>query len=190
MTYAVIKVSGKSYIVPPRTLQLSRERTEVSMLSRKLMLLLTGHPGVGKTTALMKAVESLRTRRGLKIGGMITREVREGGKRIGFQIIDVGTGKVGWLARIDVSDGPRVGKYGVNLKDLEGVGVKALLEAMEKADLVVCDEIGPMELKSAAFRQVVSKLVNCDKPVLGTVHYRLAGNLPKEVSSHENLLGN
>ena len=91
-----------------------------------MIILLTGPPGIGKTTAIMKAVEALKARKGLKIGGMITREVREGGKRVGFQIIDLVSNRTGWLAHINQPEGPKISKYRVNLRDLEEIGVKAL----------------------------------------------------------------
>ena len=43
---------------------------------RKRVLLLTGNPGVGKTTVLMKTVNLLKER-GFSVGGMLS---REGGK--------------------------------------------------------------------------------------------------------------
>ena len=63
----------------------------------KRIFLLTGSPGVGKTTLLLKVVEALRAK-GYSVGGMISREVRSCGTRIGFEILDLNTGKSGWLA--------------------------------------------------------------------------------------------
>lgn len=47
------------------------------------VLLLTGAPGVGKTTVLTKTVDALKAN-GISVGGMICREVREEGGRVGF----------------------------------------------------------------------------------------------------------
>ncbi len=67
---------------------------------QKRVLLLTGIPGVGKTTVLAKTVDLLK-QRGYKIGGMVSREVREKGKRVGFEVIDLTSGRRGWLAHLN-----------------------------------------------------------------------------------------
>ena len=59
------------------------------MDGRKMILLLTGAPGIGKTTAILKAVEMLKSRKKIIVGGMITKEIRKNDKRIGFQLIDL-----------------------------------------------------------------------------------------------------
>ncbi|MEN3037520.1 MAG: nucleoside-triphosphatase, partial [Candidatus Methanosuratincola petrocarbonis] len=66
----------------------------------KRIFLLTGFPGIGKTTAVLR-VADLLGREGFAVGGMITREVRggAGGARVGFEVLDLSTGKRGWLAR-------------------------------------------------------------------------------------------
>ena len=76
------------------------------------MLLLTGKPGVGKTTVLMKAVSALKEK-GYRVGGIISREVREDKTRVGFEILDLSSGRRGWLARVNKEHGPQVGKYSV-----------------------------------------------------------------------------
>ena len=43
---------------------------------QKRVLLLTGVPGVGKTTVLIKAVDALKAK-GISVGGMISREVEK-----------------------------------------------------------------------------------------------------------------
>jgi len=137
----------------------------------KRIIFLTGRPGVGKTTVLLKTIEELRDK-GFKVGGMATQEVREAGSRIGFKIIDLYTGEEGWLAHVRQPEGPRVSKYRVNLGDLGSIGVNAILKALERADVTVIDEIGPMELFSEAFKEAVMKALESEKPILGTIHYR------------------
>jgi nucleoside-triphosphatase len=120
---------------------------------------------------LTRIVDELK-RRGFKVGGMVTSEFRDDGERVGFIIINIGGGAVGWLARTRQRSGPRIGKYHVCLEDLESVGVKAILNAVASADVVVIDEVGPMELFSASFRDAVLKALESEKPVLGTIHHR------------------
>ncbi|RLI06855.1 NTPase, partial [Candidatus Bathyarchaeota archaeon] len=77
--------------------------------------------------------------------------------------------------------GPRLGKYRVNLRDLEEVGVRAIEEAVAEADVVVIDEVGPMELFSERFVEAVRKALRSGKPVVGTIHARARGPLLDEI---------
>ena len=127
-------------------------------------ILLTGRPGVGKTTVIKRVVKQL----GGHAGGFYTAEMRERGRRQGFKIVTL-DGQEGILSHVDIKGRPRVSRYGVNLRDLEEVGVAALRRAIMEADLVVVDEIGKMELFSQGFRRAVAEAIEGDKPVLGTV---------------------
>ena len=118
----------------------------------KRAFFLTGRPGIGKTTVLLRIVEELK-KRDLKIGGLISQEIRRAGTRVGFKIIDLDSGREGWLAHVRQPVGPKVGKYRVCMKDLESIGVDAILRALREADIVVIDEIGPMELFSQLFQK-------------------------------------
>ena len=133
-----------------------------------LRIAVTGSPGIGKSTVVAKAAEKLADRPGFKIGGIQTSEIRKEGKREGFSIRDLATGKTGILGSIRGS-GLRVGKYHVNLEDLENIGANALKSALE-CDLIVIDEVGPMELKSEAFVSAVEVVLESDKPVLAVLH--------------------
>jgi nucleoside-triphosphatase len=135
----------------------------------KRVLLLTGAPGVGKTTVLIKAVEALKAR-GISVGGMVSREVRGCCGRVGFEIFDLTSGKHCWLAHINLKNGPQVGKYRVKLDDLDGVGATAIFEALAKSQVVAIDEIGPMELYSERFKDAVKQALDGGKPVLAVVH--------------------
>jgi nucleoside-triphosphatase len=126
-------------------------------------ILLTGPPRVGKTTLIMKALAKLKEK---DSGGFYTEEIREKGVRVGFRILTL-DGMEGILSHVDYRGGVRVGRYGVNLIDLEEVGVKSILDSLEK-DVVVIDEIGKMELFSGKFRDAVMKALDTGK-VLGTI---------------------
>ncbi|MDH5437453.1 MAG: NTPase [Candidatus Bathyarchaeota archaeon] len=141
------------------------------MNSLKRLVFITGRPGIGKTSALLRAVDVLKTR-GYKVAGMVSREVRKGGVRVGFEIVDFETGRRGWLAHINQPTGPQVSKYRVNLNDLDVIGASSIRNAVANADVVVVDEIGPMELFSPAFKEAVTQAIRSEKPVLGTVHHR------------------
>jgi nucleoside-triphosphatase len=157
----------------------------VQKLLHKRVLLMTGAPGVGKTTVLINTVEALKAE-GVSVGGMISREAREGNARVGFEILDLTNGKRGWLANVNQKDGPQVGKYRVNLQDLENIGAKAVMEAVEKCSVVAIDEIGPMELYSHKFKQAVKQALLDQKPVLAVVHAKAKDPLIQEARQRED----
>jgi len=130
----------------------------------KTALLLTGRPGTGKTTIIRKVLARLPG----QAGGFYTEEVREAGQRVGFCLVTLG-GERATLAHVSLRSPYRVAKYGVDLEALERVGVRALREASRSCNYVVVDEIGKMELFSAAFREEVLEAVEGGKVVLGTI---------------------
>jgi nucleoside-triphosphatase len=152
---------------------------------KKRVLLLTGSPGVGKTTVLLRVVEALKAK-GYSVGGMMSREVRSCGARVGFEILDLGGGRRGWLAHVSQKSGPQVGKYRVNLEDLNGIGVEAILAAVERFDVVAIDEVGPMELHSEKFKDGVKRALESRKLVVGVVHWNARDRLVDEVKKRED----
>ena len=135
------------------------------------VILLTGRPGVGKTTLVNRVYEHY-SKNGFKVEGLTTREVRERNARTGFMLTDLASGREGWLATKDLGTGPRVGSYVVVSDDLEKIGVAALERSMNgAADLVIVDEIGPMEMTSTSFRNNISRVLNGRKTVVATVKF-------------------
>ncbi len=109
----------------------------------------------------------------------MTREVRENGERVGFRIMDMGSGREGWLATVKPGSGPRVGKYTVHTDDLDNIGSRALESALndDSIELIFIDELGPMEMTSPRFRQVVETLLKqSSKPVIAS--YKLHSHFP------------
>lgn len=131
--------------------------------------LITGEPVIGKTTVLTKTIKSLRFK-GFSLGGVICQEIKNKRERIGFELFDVSSGEKGILASKNLNTGPKFGRYRINLKDLAEIGAKALMHALNFSDLIICDEIGPMELYSPDFRRAVDAIIRSQKPVLGIIH--------------------
>ena len=152
---------------------------------RKRVFILTGAPGVGKTTVLLKTGEVLKAN-GVSVGGMVSREARQDGVRVGFEILDLATGKKGWLAHVKQTSGPQVGKYRVNLDDLQIIGARSIIEACEKCDVVAIDEIGPMELFSSKFKEAVELAMESKKPVLAVVHAKATNDLIIKAKSRKD----
>ncbi len=111
-------------------------------------------------------IERVLDRIPLSAGGMLTAEIRKCGHRVGFSVIDIATGRNGVLAHLHQGKGPKIGPYTVNLHDLEEVGVAAIRRAVLEKDLIVIDEIAPMELCSPAFIQAVEKALASSRHLL------------------------
>jgi len=120
------------------------------------------------------------------VGGMISREVRVGGGRVGFEILDLNTGKRGWLAHVTQKQGPQAGRYRVNIADLDGIGVEAITSVVTSSDAIIIDEIGPMELHSQKFREAVRKVAESPKLVVGIVHWKATDSLINEIKSRDD----
>ena len=127
-------------------------------------ILICGPPGVGKTTLIKKILENIN----LRAGGFYTEEIEENSRRVGFKIISLDNQK-GILAHISVKGMKRVGRYGVNIYDLENIGVKSLSQALRDDDLIIIDEIGKMEVFSEEFKEKVLDCLNSEKFVLATI---------------------
>ncbi|HZU12916.1 MAG TPA: nucleoside-triphosphatase [Chloroflexota bacterium] len=130
----------------------------------KTAYFITGGPGSGKTTLIRQVVSTMR----MRAGGFYTEDLQTSGTREGFRIVTL-DGQPALLARAHHPGSVQVSKYGVDLPELERVGVRALREAMERGHVMVVDEIGRMQLFSCAFRQVIQQALDGGHPVLGTL---------------------
>lgn len=112
-----------------------------------MIVLLSGDRGVGKSTVCQKFVEWVR-RRGKTVGGVVAPARHdELGRKTGIDLMDVSTGETRGLASTeDDLEGPKVGPYSMDARVLQW-GLAAILEAIQsQKDVVLMDEIGPLEL--------------------------------------------
>jgi nucleoside-triphosphatase len=137
---------------------------------------ITGSPGVGKSTVCRNVLERLKC----TYGGMVSADIRVKGERVGFEIKDIATGKLGILAHRQ-GTGPRVGSYHVNIEDLNNIGVAAIRNALSSSELVVIDEIAPMEFKSPEFIKAVEKALDSGKNMLVVLHQKLTHPLAERI---------
>jgi nucleoside-triphosphatase len=128
------------------------------------ILLLTGKPGIGKTTVIRKLAASLAT---CTIAGFYTEEIRVHGVRTGFHLIGFDS-EHGIIAHIDYDHRYRIGKYGVNVPAINRLAA-ATLRPEPQVDLYLVDEIGKMECLSAHFVSAMRTLLNTGKPVVATI---------------------
>lgn len=132
-----------------------------------IRILLTGYPGCGKTTVVDRVLSLYRG----QAGGFITREIRESGRRRGFELVTL-DGRRGILAHVDLKSVERVGKYGVDIYILESLGVNEIEKSLAAGELIVIDEIGSMEILSEKFCETVQRVITSEADLLGTISRR------------------
>jgi nucleoside-triphosphatase len=145
-------------------------------------ILLTGPPQCGKTTVVQKVLARFAGR----AAGFYTREVRELGRRVGFEIVTL-DGQVAWLSHVDFSGPHRVGKYGVSLENLHRVGLPAL-EPAPGVKLIVVDEIGKMECLSPRFVAAMERLWVTPVPLIATVAEKGGGYIQRIKEKPDTIL--
>lgn len=150
------------------------------MGGQRHVLLLTGRPGVGKTTVIEKLAWLCSHRR---LGGFYTTEIRQGGRRLGFRLLGFdGTESI--LAHVDFPKRLHVGRYGVDTLTLDRVAERMLAE---DAEVFLVDEIGKMECLSQAFVDAMRALLAGDCPVIASVAMKGPGFV-EEVKGRDDIL--
>ena len=123
-------------------------------MSKRVHILITGPPGIGKTTIVKKLANVLNG----QVTGFYTEEIRgSNGTRLGFDVISIeDDSKRKSLAR-ELSDqmGPKVGKYTVILSDFESVAIPCLKRAISEENITIIDEIG----KKLVYMQVIYRSI-------------------------------
>jgi nucleoside-triphosphatase len=133
-------------------------------------LLLTGVPGVGKTTVIRRVAEGLP---GMHPGGFYTQEIRTAGERQGFCLTDF-QGRKRLIAHIGLPKRCRVGKYGVDVAAIDSAA-EALLAHGREAAIYLVDEIGKMECYSPRFVSGMRLLLASSATVIATVAKKGSG---------------
>ena len=130
----------------------------------KKNILITGVPGVGKTTLIMKIIEAMEHIRPV---GFYTKEIREQGTRTGFSLIST-NGDRSILSHVNIKSRFKVGKYGVDVAGFEAF-IKKIPFFDDKISMIVIDEIGKMECFSTKFTKLVRALLDSEKIFIATI---------------------
>ena len=130
----------------------------------KKNILITGVPGIGKTTLIMKILDAVKHTGPV---GFYTEEIREQGIRTGFSLIGT-RGDRSILAHVNIKNRFNVGRYGVDV-----AGFEAFIEELpffdDNAGTIVIDEIGKMECMSTKFRNLIRTILESEKLLIATV---------------------
>lgn len=129
----------------------------------KTNILITGPPRCGKSTLIEKVVSRIER----PVTGFFTREIKGKGRRVGFSINTL-DGREGILAHENIKSQLRVGKYGVNLKDIEAIAVPSIMPT-RKEQIVVIDEIGKMECFSRLFKETLIRVLDSPNWIIGSI---------------------
>jgi len=132
--------------------------------ARPSIIIITGETGEGKTTFVSKLVEIL-TGMGIRTGGFLAPAVMENGKRTGFNIFDISGGSLVEICSIVVHDNwMRTGKYYFNPDGLAHGRQILSPDNLIKTQLVVIDEIGPLEINNMGWASAIETL--CRKSII------------------------
>jgi nucleoside-triphosphatase len=143
--------------------------------------LITGKPGVGKTTLVRKVVERMRR---VSMVGFYTSEIRSNEKRSGFELRGI-SGERRVLAHVNIQSRHRVGRYGVDI-----AGFEVFLDQLDLLNpgvgLVVIDEIGKMELFSNRFRTMLRAVLDSNRQLIATIALH-GGGLIQEIKARPDV---
>jgi len=136
-------------------------------MSQKPHILLTGLPGVGKTTLLRHVAEEL----GHRAAGFYTLEVRNvAGQRTGFEIVTL-DGRRRLLSSVTIRSPYRVSKYGVDIDAIDDLAVDSIRRGLadQEVSFILIDEIARMELCSETFVRTVQEAFDSGKRLIAAI---------------------
>ena len=139
-------------------------------------IFLTGPRNVGKTTLLNKVLLELAEVPG---GFFVTREEDE--EKVIFFMNDYLTGDSYEMAIISFGFPPQITE---DIFDVTGVAI--LEKAMANSSLIIMDELGFMEEKSLSFQQMVHKVLDSEKLVIGILK-EYDGNFLQSIKIREDV---
>jgi nucleoside-triphosphatase THEP1/energy-coupling factor transporter transmembrane protein EcfT len=137
------------------------------------VIVATGATGAGKTTAVLSTVEDLR-RSGYRVAGFVQPPRLEDGRKIGFGVRDLLSGEETDFARlVSRSEGEHDTRFRFESAGF-GLAERALGE-VRSGDLLVIDELGPLELRGEGHMRAVQRAL--DVPGLRAVVVVVRGHL-------------
>jgi len=161
---------------------------------------ITGLPRSGKSGVLQKTVKMLVEQRKNEltskgeehenyniVGGMLMEPVKnEKGERVGFECVNFQSGERAVIAHRDIDSRMRVLGFGIDLEELERVGVPAIEDATKRFEVIMVDEIGKFTVESDLFVRTVRAALEADKPTLMTLHKKSRHPLLQDIRRRDD----
>ena len=147
-----------------------------------MRLLVVGEPGSGKTSWCREYIDEQR-KRGATVGGIVCPAIQQQGQRVGSNALDLLTGQAVPFARLSrhesLKAGEKIGDYTIS-KDGILYARGAIKRAIDNGcDLVVIDEVGPLELSGKGLMPAVESALGSAANLLIVVRSSLREALQK-----------
>ena len=140
------------------------------MGKNKKNILISGLPGIGKTTLIKQICDELKKDNPV---GFYTEEIRNEGQRKGFQLIGLNSSRV-IFAHVLIESPHSVGKYRVDLDAFDKF-LDSIDFSQNKTSPIIIDEIGKMECLSKKFEKLILEILDSDKLVIATISHTDGG---------------
>ena len=133
------------------------------MFYNYIVILLTGKPNTGKSTAVKTLIDLLGRSR---CAGFYTEEILENGERVGFKTHTL-SGRSFTFAHIGLPKDYAVEQFGVDIDAFEQIALDELNN--EDKRFLIIDEIASMQLYSQRFRDLLLRLSDSDRKIAATI---------------------
>ena len=140
------------------------------MGKKKKNILISGLPGIGKTTLIKQVCDELKEYNPV---GFYTEEIRNEGQRKGFQLIGLNGSRV-IFAHVLIESPHSVGRYRVDLEAFDKF-LDSIDFSQNKTSPIIIDEIGKMECLSKKFEKLILNLLDSDNLVIATISHTDGG---------------
>lgn len=146
----------------------------------KKNFLISGLPGIGKTTLVKKLIARLE---GYDPEGFYTEEILQDGERKGFHLEGLDGQRI-MLAHV-INDSPhKIGKYRVDVDAFDAFLDELQITPSPERPVIV-DEIGKMECLSPKFVRKVQEILDGENPVIATIAHT-DGGIKGKVKARED----
>jgi nucleoside-triphosphatase THEP1 len=138
--------------------------------------LLMGARQAGKTTTCRQLAEAARAR-GFSVGGLLAPAVFADGACVGYDIVELATGRTRRLATLAGAGVEHVGPFAFSPEGLTLGRAALTAAAMAWPDLIIVDEVGPLELAGQGWAEYLAALAAGPGLTLFAVRLALADDV-------------